>query len=387
MRRHLIGLFACFIGVLSAGEARAQLTVNSLERFCSENRSLTARRTTIIIDPSSIAGSDETWWRQLISLERLDLQPREAVQVLVINPSTNAAEETLNTCFPAYTQQEIATLEGRRSPIDRVIGQAPANVARETQTLFRTRLQTALAAARNRARAGATADMLAAIAGLPNRFRDPNVYNRVIIYSRMRSQAAASVMNVGASERERAWGRLFAQNAINIGLGEFFIYGVPANLAEGSRQFWEDYFLTQGGIVTALAPSLQLTGSARIGRVRNLLNGEWSLAGRNSNGTARLRFAVDTERNVPLGVASFYIGRVWINVPFQGTYSCSNNSCRLSGVVLKTVPYGSPDPYFREQADRISLSGAEGALQGTLAVADPIRDGATGQAYRLSFSN
>ena len=117
----------------------------------------------------------------------------------------------------------------------------------------------------------------------------------------------------------------------------------------------------------------------------NLQTGAWSLPGRNATGLARLRFAVDAQQNVPMGIASFYIGASWVNVPFQGTYACTGRSCRLAGVVLKTVPYGSDDPYFQEEADRLVLSGNDAGLRGELTVADPIGGGATSQGYRLSF--
>jgi hypothetical protein len=382
MRTLLAAAVAALVVCGSAPSAHAQLTTNSIEAFCSQNRPLTTRRTTIIIDPSSINPADQSWWQPLLNFQLMDFLPREPVSVLIINRATGSADEVFGACFPAYSSNERAALEHNMSPIDRFTHPAPASVEHDTQMLFRTRLQAGLAQARSRG-GGPAPDMLRVLAGLPNSFGATNAYNRVVIYSHMQSAVALRALGAPANGRERAWQDVFNANSISVGLGEFFIYGAQSGGV--GQQFWEDYFLTQGGTLSALSPNLQINRSSRVARVIDLQSGTWGLSGRNSNGVARLRFAVDPQQNIPLGIASFYIGATWVNVPFRGTYACSAGACRLTAAVMKTVPYGSEDPYFRQDADRLVLSGRDNALAGSLIVADAIGGGATSNEYRLSF--
>jgi hypothetical protein len=351
-------ILAAVLGMLLlAPSSFAQLTANNLDEHCKAYKPLTVRKTVILIDPNRVATSDKTWAAPLLS--KLELVQREQVEVLAINWSTGAVTEVFKSCHPAFTEEEKKKIKGG------LLSAGADKTEKELKRAFETKLRTALSKAAQPTTAAKTGDILNVLSNAAARFKDASSFHRIIIYSQMPSPVAKKAMGSKPADREQAYAKLFSTFTMKVGLSEFFVYGTTASLSETERQFWEDYFLSQGSILTAMSPNLQLEKSAGVSRIVRL-EGKWSRTG-TSDGQAAISIAVEKDGRSPLSIVSFFIGTGWVHVPVGGTFTCTKSDvCELKGQVLKNVPYGTSEPYFEAEIDKVQLSGSKTALSGKL---------------------
>lgn len=379
MLRSFIALLAVFAASCDE-EGSTGLSGTSVEAFCKPDAT-TARRTSIILDLARIPQDDPAWATPL--LNKLELQPREPIEVLAVDPNTNVTKELFSSCYPLLTDEEKANSKAGW------LDQEPEQVQAELLLSFGTKLNIALSDAVKAAAAAnaSTSDMISILSAQANRYKDDGAFHRIIIYSSMDSDIADAALSKQGAEQEAALTALFANYSLNLGLAEFFVYGADSQASNAQREFWEEYFLSQGSILTAMSPNLQVEKSASVDRIVSR-KGTWSLAG-DGGAQAKLVFAVEADGRIPLGSAGFFIGTNWVYAPFSGSYVCSGGTCSLKATVLRTVPFGHPDPFFEKEIDRLELQGSDTGLSGRLVTGRVIKtaDGMEVDGYELSLAD
>lgn len=352
----------CGGGSNAAAESNRPLSDNPVV-MCEGWEPLTARATTIVIDPTTIDLSDERYhWFE--ALKNIQFAEREPVRVLVLDPATHTADEAMSLCYPSFTDEEKANNKGNFMS---------ASLERRERDLirsFETRLEAGAVAALDLARKseGQEIDMLVGISELSGFFTKDSEFNRIIIYSDLSSDLVSSALaGIGTVEQMETVS-LQADYPLNAGLSEIIVFGLEANRNDLERNFWTQYFQQQGAVISGLGPTLTQGESVRVDEILSM-RGNWiTSSSSDDRGPARFRAAVSLrEGDVPIGSIGFYTQYGWIYAPFSGSMACSDDTdCRLNAVISSTVPIGSSKPFFEADIDEINLAGSRERFRGEL---------------------
>jgi hypothetical protein len=261
----------------------------------------------------------------------------------------------------------------------------PESQQKENLQTFDARLRNSLDALIGRANkvgAAKRRNILGAIAVDKNRFRDRDVHYRIIIYT------DGNLLDSDAGADEAQLIKYLSQKyPASFGGAEVSIYGVTDTgmPLETKSRIFSSFFLANGGRVQSFLLSLP---QQRTGEFLPTINVDGKFEGGGTKGAAKLRIA--QVRGTPASDiwVTFIAGTSSLYVPFEGTYSCVNDTCTLKATCLENIPFGSASPYFRK-GDNLTLSGKPNSkLEGAVKSEAPetFKDNAGDARYTVVFS-
>lgn len=349
---------------LAADSGKIIVTPN-LKEFC-RSTPVTHRKTIIYVDLASVRRSDTEWGLTL--LNKLELGPREAVTVLGVNPSTFEVIETLNSCYPTLTRDEIAASRENRGVWEKLTQMDPEAQQRENVQTFDSQLRNALnkivEASSKVPQTGNKRNLLGAIAIDKNRFRDQQALYRLIIYT---DGAISDTFSSATPNENDVIRALTEKYQANFSGAEIHVYGVRADengmSLDAKQKTFAAFFLSSGAHVRSFATSLaQQEGDAfdPAKTMRGIFEGAGS-----ARGSVKLAL-VTRKDSAARAWLTFVLGTGSLAVPFEGEYSCGKDECTLKARALENIPIQSTTPYFRKD-DQLVLSGTlEGEYEGEI---------------------
>jgi hypothetical protein len=371
------------VASLSSSSLAQIIATSNIDELCKSSPPLTSRHTIVYVDLFSIKRGESEWGLTL--LNKLELGPREPLTIVGVNSSSFEITDAFEACYPTLTKSEMDGLRKSRSWSDSLIKLDPESQQKENLQTFDARLRNALDSIIGRADKLGVAkrrNILGAIAVDKNRFRDRDAYYRIVIYT------DGNLVDSEAGTDEAQLTKYLSQKyPSSFGGAEVSIYGVTdAGMPlETKSRIFSSFFLANGGRVQSILLSLP---QQRIGEFLPALNIAGTFEGGGTKGAAKLR--VTQVRGVPASDVwvTFIAGSSSLHVPFEGNYTCANDTCTIKATCLENIPFGSTSPYFRK-GDNLTLTGKmNGKLEGAVKSEAPetFKDGAGDARYTVVFS-
>ena len=363
-------LAAAFL-LTNTSDVRSQIiNTATIEQLCKTAPQATSRKTIVYVDIASVRKESPQWG--LTILNKLELAPRETLTLISVNPSTFEIKEVFDTCYPKFSDSEIAEARKSRSWWDKLFTADPADQQKENLRTYEARLRNALNRIENESQKyqeRGRRNVLGAMSLDKNRYSDRASYYRIVVYTDGNlKEALPDDKRVGASPNLPSVAEKYTASFSG---AEVSVFGIDNtgqdSTADAKEKIFATFFLKSWARLKAFSPSLPQQESFMYPAAIRM---DGTFDGGGAQGSLRLALFSGKGPDGATGWLAFDLVRETLYVPFQGEYICDGGNCRLVANSSESVPPYTAVPYFRK-GDKILLTGKAGTtLEGSLQ-ADP----------------